>query len=304
MRRGLVISGGGSKGAWAGGVIEYLIKDKKYDWSTYVGTSTGSMLVPLISVRKIDELKEQYTNLTNSDVFSHEPFNKKGKLKILNALWRVITSKTSLGSGGNLYKRLKKSYTVEDFENSIVYGKDVFVTVTNVTDGKTEYKSQQKETYEKFLGYTMASASIPLIFDIMKIDGKEYMDGGIMEPVPLQKAINEGCDIIDVIVLSAENTNVEPPSKNMFNVIMKTLTLMNREINKDDIQIGNLKGKTMNVIINMYRTPYSLTKNSALFNKEEMRKWWVEGYEYAKHNEHESITLTRTKTNSIYKIKK
>ena len=43
--RALVISGGGSKGAFAGGVAEFLIQEsgKKYD--LFVGTSTGSLLI-------------------------------------------------------------------------------------------------------------------------------------------------------------------------------------------------------------------------------------------------------------------
>ena len=44
--KALVISGGGSKGAFAGGVAQYLIKDLGYNYDLYLGTSTGSLLVP------------------------------------------------------------------------------------------------------------------------------------------------------------------------------------------------------------------------------------------------------------------
>lgn len=44
--KALVISGGGSKGAFAGGVAEYLMKDKGKTYDLFLGTSTGSLLVP------------------------------------------------------------------------------------------------------------------------------------------------------------------------------------------------------------------------------------------------------------------
>ncbi len=60
----LVISGGGSKGAFAGGVAEYLMVNcqKKYD--LFVGTSTGSLLAPLLAVGDLELAKAVYTNIT------------------------------------------------------------------------------------------------------------------------------------------------------------------------------------------------------------------------------------------------
>ena len=39
--RALVISGGGSKGAFAGGVAQYLLEEKKREYDLFIGTSTG-----------------------------------------------------------------------------------------------------------------------------------------------------------------------------------------------------------------------------------------------------------------------
>jgi len=43
--RALVISGGGSKGAFAGGVAQYLIEEEKRNYDLFLGTSTGSLFV-------------------------------------------------------------------------------------------------------------------------------------------------------------------------------------------------------------------------------------------------------------------
>ena len=77
--KALVISGGGSKGAFAGGVAQYLIEQKKNDYDLFIGTSTGSLLVSHLASRKVEEIKEIYTNVNQSSIFSHCPFKIKTK---------------------------------------------------------------------------------------------------------------------------------------------------------------------------------------------------------------------------------
>ena len=57
MKKALVISGGGSKGAFAGGVAEYLLKEKNNTYDIFLGTSTGSLMVSHLALGKIDALK-------------------------------------------------------------------------------------------------------------------------------------------------------------------------------------------------------------------------------------------------------
>src|SRR5690349_16973164 len=73
--RALVISGGGAKGAWAGGLIEYLTREKGIQWDVLVGSSTGSLLVPMIAVNGWDALKTAYTTSGQYDIFSTCPFS-------------------------------------------------------------------------------------------------------------------------------------------------------------------------------------------------------------------------------------
>ena len=44
--RALVISGGGSKGAFGGGVAQYLLQEKMYKYDILIGSSTASLLIP------------------------------------------------------------------------------------------------------------------------------------------------------------------------------------------------------------------------------------------------------------------
>lgn len=301
MKRGLVISGGGSTGAFAGGILEYLIKEKGLEWDIVVGTSTGSLLVPLVSINKIDELKDAYTNVTNSDIFSISPYNKRNKFKIFNILKRLILGKTSVGDASKLRKKITSIFTEDDYNKTVKMEKYIYVSTTNMTKSKVEYKCQRSENYNDFCDWMFASASFPILFDIVRKNGYEYLDGGIVEPIPLQKAVDEECDIIDVIVLSAEQINDNPKSENMFDVAINTLKIMREEINSDDLEIGKLNGEIMNIKINIYRLPKDLTNNSIIFNKEEMIKWWKEGYEFAKQPVR-TIELQNSKKSKNYKI--
>lgn len=302
--KALVLSGGGAKGAWSGGVIEYLVKEQKREWDLVIGTSTGSLLSPLSAIGEVDRLKEAYTTVDNKSIFNIPPFNKKGKVRLLNALWRVINKKTSLGQANNLKKKIRQIITEEDYNRIRKEGKESIAVVSNMTKFKSELKSTKTETYEAYCEWLLCSSSVPLLFEVQNNDGCQYLDGGVLNCVPIQDAINLGATEIDIIILSAEVTKDYDDMENMWEVVMRTLDFMNKEINKDDIMLGKLAGKEMEVKLNIYRTPFSLTKNSIIFNKEQMLQWWAMGYEFARsHHEVKEVSLKRTKTNPEYKVK-
>ena len=62
--RALVISGGGSKGAFAGGVAQYLIEEKKHEYDIFLGTSTGSLLITHLALKNIQKVKYNFTHVT------------------------------------------------------------------------------------------------------------------------------------------------------------------------------------------------------------------------------------------------
>ena len=77
--RALVISGGGSKGAYAGGVAQYLMREEERHYDMFLGTSTGSLLIPHLAVNDIDKLYDIFTNVQQHDIFSVSPFIQREK---------------------------------------------------------------------------------------------------------------------------------------------------------------------------------------------------------------------------------
>ncbi len=121
--RALVISGGGNKGAFAGGIAEYLIREMGHNYDMFLGTSTGSLLLPLLSIGKVDEIKKVFTTVTQDDIFSSNPFkyfqNKNGEFKTkinhLNIVKMFMKGKKTLEESKNMRKLNPRTFTLPDF---------------------------------------------------------------------------------------------------------------------------------------------------------------------------------------------
>jgi predicted patatin/cPLA2 family phospholipase len=286
--KALIVSGGGSKGAYAGGVIEHL----GVDYDLYIGTSTGSLIVPLVASDSLDVLKESYTNTTQKDIFKVNPFkikkNKNGdfesSMNFINIIYNVlIRNKKAFGDSTNLRNNISSFLTKQDYDIIRLTKKDVLVCVTNATNGNAEYKSIRDYSFDDFCDWIWASTSAFPFMDSVNKDGFEYVDGGFTDPCPIQEAINRGATEIDVIMLKTEDGFISNKKlKNPLNGLERMITIMLKEINKDDIKIASLNAKSENVRLNIYFTPRILTDNPLVFDKDLMTSWWSEGFEYAK----------------------
>lgn len=287
----LVISGGGSKGAFAGGVAEFLIKTCKRDYQLFVGTSTGSLLTPLLSVGRVGRLKEVYTTVNQKDIFSVCPFlirkekdEYRLKMNHLGILKMFLRGKKTFGDSGNLKKLIKKTFTLRDYEELRYSGKEVVVTVSNLTTEQVEYKSSKEWGYDDFCDWIWASANLLPFMSLLVKDGFEYGDGGFGNLVPIQRAINMGATSVDVIVLRPVKMVVKtPPSGNAFNVLTRAYDFMLNQIGNDDLAIGQLEASSRKVDIHLFHTPRILTEQSFIFDPVRMKAWWEEGYETAKN---------------------
>ncbi|MCI1804853.1 patatin-like phospholipase family protein [Bifidobacterium psychraerophilum] len=87
-----------------------------------------------------------------------------------------------------------------DFEAFERNPSDLTVVACNALDGSTKYFGKQdvsRDDYDIF----KASSAVPVACEPYVIDGVPYFDGGICDPVPVQKAFDDGCDKV-VLVLT------------------------------------------------------------------------------------------------------
>ncbi|SMC50236.1 patatin-like phospholipase family protein [Cellulophaga tyrosinoxydans] len=303
--RALVISGGGSKGAFAGGVAQYLMEEAHHKYDMFIGTSTGSLLISHLALQKIEKIKQIYTTVNQEDIFSNCPFvihKKHGietigihHLNVLKNFWRG--SKT-FGESHNLLKLIKKSVTEEEF-NTLKNGpKDIVVTVSNLSLNQVEYKSINDFTYDEFCEWIWISCNYTPFMSLIRKDGCEYADGGLGTMVPIEEAIRRGATTVDTIILQTEVTHLNRlPSKNVFSLLTNMFAFMLDRIEHQNIRIGKFVANHNNAIINFYYTPIVLTTNSLIFEKEKMTAWWESGFNYAKFKSAESSQIEPIITN-------
>ena len=301
--RALVISGGGSKGAFAGGVAQYLMEELHQNYDLFVGTSTGSLLISHLALNEVEKIKDVFTSVNQNSIFSSCPFvikeDKFGEKQIaidhFTVLRNFMKGKKTFGESLNLRKLIGNTLTENEFNILKASDKEVVVTVSNLSLNQVEYKSVNDFEYEDFLDWIWISSNFTPFMSLVKKDGCEYADGGFGSMVPIEEAINRGATTIDVIVLETEVTYYNRlPSRNVFSLLTNMHRYMADRIEKQNIRIGKFVAANKGVIINLYYTPTVLTTNSLIFDKEMMSKWWERGYGYA-HQKNEELNEIRTK---------
>ena len=102
------------------------------------------------------------------------------------------------------------NFTFDTIPNELVpYDYDAFLrykgtfkcVVTNVLTGKPEYKTFTG--YDRTNQLLRATCALPLAFPLIYLDGTPYLDGGLSDSIPFEKAFEDGCDRV-IVVLTRE----------------------------------------------------------------------------------------------------
>lgn len=289
--RALVISGGGSKGAFAGGVAQFLLENKKYKYDLFLGTSTGSLLIPHLALGNIDKIHRIYTNISMDKIFDINPFFVKNKNGIsivtinhFSVIRQFFRGKRTFGESKKLQKYIQSQFSLSEFNQLKDLKTDIVVTVTNLSKNEAEYKSINDYTYAEFCDWIWISSNFIPFMSLVTINGDEYGDGGFSSLVPIREAINRGATVIDVIILETETNKAKTViGKNPFSLMIDLFRIALNQVEKHDIALGKLIAKNKNVELNLFYIPIKLTDNALIFNKIEMKKWWIEGFNYAQN---------------------
>lgn len=297
--RALVISGGGSKGAFAGGVAHYLIEEAKREYDILVGTSTGSLLISHLGLGKIDKIREIYSSVNQESIFNNCPFTIKRKhgsdiitMNHWNIIKNFVRGKKTFGESENLRDLIRSSITKDEFATLKNGPKDIVVTVSNLSLNQVEYKSINDFDYDEFCDWVWISSNYTPFMSLVRKNGCEYADGGLGSLVPIEEAIMRGATEVDVIVLRTEISYYNRmPSRNPFELLTSMMAFVLDRIENQNIRVGKLVANQQDAIVNFYYTPTVLTTNSLIFNKEKMTLWWKKGYLYAKNKDTESMPI-------------
>ena len=199
MKLGIALGGGGAKGFAHIGVLKTLVK-AGYDFDIVTGTSIGALVGAVYASSNLDKLEEIITKFN----LLHIPF-----------LLSPTISRQGLFSGKkieSLLKELINEYRIEKLPKS-------FAAIC-VDLNKYELVTIQSGDLVKAV---RASISIPGIFTPIKMGNQLLVDGGVLEPVPVEAAKKLGADfVIAVDLLSKSNNNKNSKISNIVDIIQKT----------------------------------------------------------------------------------
>lgn len=288
--KALVISGGGCKGSFAGGIAEYLILDCCHQYDIFVGCSTGSLLLPHLSLKNIDKIKNIFTNVRQEDIFNICPFKIKKtptgittKINHINTVRSFIKGCATFGESQNLRALINKSILQEELDEIKTNKIKIILAVSNLSKDVVEYIHADQCSHQDFCDWAWASCNYIPFMSVCEKNGFQYADGGFGGFIPIMQAIEQGATDIDVIVLEpAQHTISHNKLKNPFELLLRTFHFMNHQNSIKDLLIGQLMGLNRKVNIHLYHTPEILTNNPLIFSPKKMTQWWKDGYDYAK----------------------
>lgn len=290
MKKALVIAGDGAKGAFAGGVAEYLIREKGNHYDFFVGTSSGNLLLPHLAIGAFEKIKKAMTGICQHDVFSSCPFlirkSNNGyttKINHLGIIRMFLKRKKTFGDTHSLLRFIEGVLNESDFKACLSSESEIFTCVANLKLNQVEYKRIKDFSRNDYCKWMWSSSNIVPFMSLFECGGYGYADEGFADLVPISKAIQEGACDIDVILLHPDGFGFKkPPMQNALEVAIRVFDFMLDQVGKDDVKIGLLESKRDRVNLKLYRPKEELTTNSLLFIPELQKSWWDLGYHTAK----------------------
>ncbi|MGL4991912.1 MAG: patatin-like phospholipase family protein [Sarcina sp.] len=213
MKIGLVLPGGGGKGAYQIGVMKALDKLGIKKHIKYVsGSSIGSLNSLLFMQGDLDIAQEVWENISSEKILPVDNFEliKKGFFlslgsKNLNFVRKYIPGALAQGnlSRDGLMEIADKYLNVEKIKECNIISYASCADIETLNPKYFRYNGADEERIKKIF---LATSAIPSIYEPEKIDGKLYVDGGIADNIPIQPLYGEGCEIIIIAHLNKEFT--------------------------------------------------------------------------------------------------
>ncbi|MDV4149485.1 patatin-like phospholipase family protein [Clostridium sp. AL.422] len=211
MKIGLVLSGGGGKGAYELGVWKALkeLKIDKYI-DVFSGTSIGAFNAILFAQDNLEAAEALWNEVTMDKIVPISKFDllRKGigifiGAKNINFAKKYLNQQIYEGAvSKDGAKEIINKYL--DIESVKKNNKICYAACTELPDFNVKYFKINDYSEELGKEIVIASASLPLIYEATVVLGGKYIDGGIADNTPIQPVYGEGCDIIIAVLLSKE----------------------------------------------------------------------------------------------------
>lgn len=210
---GLVLSGGGGKGAYEVGVWKALREfgiDRNIQ--AVAGTSVGALNAAIFLQGDLELAERNWLSISQDKILSIDSGNIIDRLKELKISGRVSLvkirkwakniAKYSIYSRSGLIDIINNNLDLSLISSSPI---PCFVTACKLPSLEANYFPLNGCSRERIVSLLLASSAIPGIFPSEEIEGEMYVDGGVVDNIPVKPLYDMGCDLIIVVHLDRTN---------------------------------------------------------------------------------------------------
>jgi len=199
QRTAFVLAGGGSRGAVQVGMLEELIRrgiraDRVFGAS--VGAINGAAYAGDPTPAGIEHMADVWRAVKGTDIFPRGTFDGP---------WAFFQKRAAVHANTGLRTIIEAGIDYEDLEDATI---PVEVVTTSLTDGRERWIA-----HGPAVEAILASSAIPSIFPPVTIDGDVLVDGGVVNNVPISRALSAGCDRIYVLLCGPLHFHPPPPRR-------------------------------------------------------------------------------------------
>jgi NTE family protein len=194
-----VLGGGGHLGAHEVGMLKALV-ERGIRPDLVIGTSIGAINGAVVAAdptpKAVEELAEIWTGIQDTDVFGGSVYSR------LQTLARTRTAVTSNAALKRLLTQHLKYDRIEDLPVPFQ------CVAASIEQAKARYFDSGP-----LVPAVMASSAVPGMFPPVEIDGEHFLDGGIVDSIPLGRAVDLGATEVYVLQVGRVEQPLTPPTK-------------------------------------------------------------------------------------------
>jgi NTE family protein len=253
----LVVSGGGAKGAFAVGAVDYMVNRLNLSFDLCAGTSTGALVTGCLAAGKLGELVTYYSTATTDTMLTQRTASQ------------ILGSDSVLGS--KPLKTALEGILDQPAADTVLRGKPpVFLSAVSLQTGELFYfhtmdgavverpvREYRLKTRAELIAAMLASASVPVMMPPVQVLKKafdpafpplpegsptesivadQFIDGGLREYAPLKVVIDQGATDIYAIILSPLTRARRNQSfTKLLGILPRTIDTLTEDVADNDI---------------------------------------------------------------------
>lgn len=268
MKIGIVDVGGGLRGIYAAGVLDYCM-DHGIQFDLGIGVSAGSANITSYCAHQRGRNYQFYTDYAfRKEYMSLENFLSQRSYVDLDYVYSTL----SCGDGENPldYAALR--------DNPMEY----YVVATEAETGLPKYFDKSDIRQDDY-NIMKASSAIPFICRPYSVGGTAYYDGALSDPVPVEKAFQLGCDRVVLLLTRPENylrnsrkdERLATCIRHAYPAAAKSLCQRARRYN-ESVALARLKARQGKVLVVAPKDTFGV--DTLTRDREALDKLYQEGY--------------------------